>query len=246
MSTRARTGSSSAISRLGEERQRRADHHAGHDAEQRQRRELQEIGRRTPAARARPGTSWWRWCAAGRQGSSRSHCRRRRRPPAARTSRPGSRNSVSRSSQNCRPPPASPSPLTRQPASGNLALMRLIASTSERARRQAQAIFPGEQAALLHQARFGDRRPQGSSGAGRGSRRRSRRDRARARSPPRISTVASPTFSLSPSGGVHALQRRLLDHRAPHAVALGQRIGERAAALRARRCRRADRPARPP
>ena len=42
-----------------------------------------------PAVPARRGISGWRWCAAGRPGSSRWRCRRRRRRPAARRARSG-------------------------------------------------------------------------------------------------------------------------------------------------------------
>ena len=132
MSMRARSGSRSAISRLRQERQRRADHHADHDAEQRQRRELQEIGRRRPAVRARRGTSAWRWCAAG-AARKLEMALPTPTPPTSSADRPTRlRNCVSRLSQNCMPPPASASPRTRQPASGNCGLdARRSSSTSE-------------------------------------------------------------------------------------------------------------------
>ena len=44
---------------------------------------------------------------------------------------------------------------------------------------------------------------------------------------PRTSTVASPTFTRSPSARFMRRSADFLDHRAPHAVVLGERVGER-------------------
>ena len=79
-------------------------------------------------------------------------------PPTSSEERPiRPRNWVSRSSQKRMPPPASASPLTRQPASGKRLLSASIGGDVGDARRQAQAVFPVQQAAGLHQARFGHR-----------------------------------------------------------------------------------------
>jgi hypothetical protein len=114
---------------------------------------------------------------------------------------------------------------------GKLRLDPLISSRSEAPGGRRQAIFPGQQAALLRQARFGDGRRAGSC-----------RPRAEARKAfdaaigsramtARNSTIASPTLRRSPSAYVHALQADFLDRGAPHAIALRQRVGEGAAAL---------------
>ena len=167
-------------------------------------------------------------------------------PPTSREASPiRPMNWVSRSSQKRMPPPASASPLTRQPASGKRFLSASMAATSER---------PGGRRSRYSQlSRLpGWTRPD-SVTASKGIIRRGPR-LAKAFSPrsgsrammPLTSTVTSPTRTRSPGARFMRLQRRVLDHRAPHAVAPGQRVGERSRRLAARACRRADRQVRPP
>ena len=142
--------------RLREIRKCRADHDTGHDADQRQHRELQEIGREDEP------------CGAPRHFSVamvRTRAPRKDEialptptPPTKSEARPiRPMNCVSRSSQKRMPPPASARPRSRQPTSGYLALSSLMTRTVVLPGREAQAIFPREKTAGLHEARLGQR-----------------------------------------------------------------------------------------
>ena len=152
-------------------------------------------------------------------------------PPTSREARPiRPMNWVSRSSQKRMPPPASASPLTRQPASGKRPLSASRAATSERPggrrRRYSQVSrLPGWTRPNSVDRLEGDHQPRAEACEG---------------VQPAVGLAGDDAAHLDgdlahphaiAQRQVHALERRLLDHRAPDAVAPGQGVGERAAAL---------------
>ena len=139
-------------------------------------------------------------------------------------------NCVSRSSQKRMPPPASASPLTRQPALGKRPFRPSMTTTSEtpggRRRRYSKfSRLPGCTSPDADTAVVGDHEAR-----------------------PRLAKAFSAAVGLAGDDAahldgdvahlhaiaqrqVHAAQRGFLDHRAPHAVLLGQRVGERQTVL---------------
>ncbi len=215
--------------RLGQERYRRADRHPETDADQRQGGELQEIGREDQAF-GRTQALQGRDCMEPRGEKARD----RVADADAAHEQGGEANQTDELGQPIEPEAEAAARLgepTHPPAGVGIAVLdRLDHVAIGDAGRQVQAVLPGEQAARLDDPRFGER----------GEGHQEPRSQARERVQPAIGLALDHTAQLNgriahlhalAQRHLHAPQRRLLDHGAPDAVALGEGIAERAAAL---------------
>jgi hypothetical protein len=215
--------------RLGEEGQRGADREADRDAQQRKCCELDEIGRQDqPLRRAQAFHDGDGPQAPGqkaRDGIADAHAADQQRGEADQADELGQPvEPEADAAARLGKPPDPPAGI------GKAALERVDGGDIGRAGRKAQPVLPVQQAAGLDEARFGHR-VEGNHEP---------RAQAREGIQPAVGLAGDDATHLDrdvahshaiAGGEVHALECGLLDHRAPHAVALGQRVGERPAAL---------------